>query len=244
MMQGVFLEGGQRAVVLFHAYTGSTADVRMLGTYLNQKGYTVYMPLLSGHGTADIRLVLEHTIDEWAIEAESAVRFLEEKGYDQIAVFGLSMGGMLATSVLCKALQTIVGGGVFNTPIPLNDFTAVRQMFFTYANKLYKEDMGDRHVYDAYIQENTLTQMSSIQQFTEYVVEQLNRISVPFYIAQSGNDELIPSDSGEKLMQRLNFTSVDYRFFPEATHVITVGTYRSVFFETVYNFTETLEWKI
>lgn len=243
-MRGIFLEGNQRAVILFHAYTGSTADVRMLGTYLNQKGYSVYMPLLSGHGTDDIRHVLAHTIDRWQLEANEAVQFLVEKGYTQIAVFGLSMGGMLATSVLCERFKSVVGGGLFNSPIPLIDFTAVRQMFFTYANRLYKPGMGDKAMYDTFIQERTLEQMQNIQRFTEYIVEKLNHISVPFYIAQSGKDELIPSDSGEKLMQRLHFTSVDYRFFPEATHVITVGAYRNVFFETVYDFIETLEWKI
>lgn len=243
-MQGILLEGDQRAVILFHAYTGSTADVRMLGTYLNQKGYTVYMPLLSGHGTPDIRLVLAHTIEEWMDEAKEAMRFVESKGYEQIAVFGLSMGGMLATSVLCENFPSVIAGGIFNTPIPLVDFTAVRQMFFTYANKLYKPEMASREDYDAFIAENTLIQMRLIQRFTEKIVGKLDNIHVPFYIAQSGKDELIPADSGERLMQRLRFTSVDYCFFPEATHVITVGAHRSDFFETVYKFIQTLEWKI
>ncbi len=43
---------------MLHAYTGNTNDVRMLGRQLNWQGYTVFAPLLSGHG-GDPRKVLE-----------------------------------------------------------------------------------------------------------------------------------------------------------------------------------------
>ena len=38
-------------VLLVHGFTGSPASMRPWGEYLHQRGYTVTVPLLPGHGT-------------------------------------------------------------------------------------------------------------------------------------------------------------------------------------------------
>ena len=38
-------------VLLVHGYTGSPASMRPWAEYLNQRGFTVRVPLLPGHGT-------------------------------------------------------------------------------------------------------------------------------------------------------------------------------------------------
>lgn len=43
-------KGGDKAVLLLHGFTGNTADVRMLGRYLNERGYTCHAPQYEGHG--------------------------------------------------------------------------------------------------------------------------------------------------------------------------------------------------
>ena len=52
-----FFEGGERAVLLLHGFTGHSADVRMLGRYLNSKGYTCYAPIYRGHGKSPEELI-------------------------------------------------------------------------------------------------------------------------------------------------------------------------------------------
>ena len=42
-------ESNTRAVILFHAYTGTPADVRMLAQFLHRHDYAVYVPVFSGH---------------------------------------------------------------------------------------------------------------------------------------------------------------------------------------------------
>ena len=41
-------KGGDKAVLLLHGFTGNTADVRMLGRYLNERGYTCHAPQYKG----------------------------------------------------------------------------------------------------------------------------------------------------------------------------------------------------
>ena len=44
--------GGNRAVLLLHGFTGSTKDVKRLGEYLQKRGFTCHAPMYRGHGGA------------------------------------------------------------------------------------------------------------------------------------------------------------------------------------------------
>lgn len=50
-------EAGERAVLLLHGFTGNSADVRMLGRFLQSKGYTCHAPIYKGHGVPPEELV-------------------------------------------------------------------------------------------------------------------------------------------------------------------------------------------
>jgi alpha-beta hydrolase superfamily lysophospholipase len=44
-------EGGPCGVLLLHGFTATPVEVKLVGRYLHQRGYTVSGPLLPGHGT-------------------------------------------------------------------------------------------------------------------------------------------------------------------------------------------------
>ena len=111
----VYLEGNQRGIVLFHAYTGTSNDVRMLAKRLHQEGYTVYCPNYSAHVDSDIDEFLGKTPNHWWKESIEAINFLREQGCEKIFAFGLSMGGIMATLAAEKNL--VDGAGVFCSPI-------------------------------------------------------------------------------------------------------------------------------
>jgi Esterase/lipase len=43
-----FFEQGPQAVILLHAYSGSSNDVRLLARFLQRHDYTVYAPIFTG----------------------------------------------------------------------------------------------------------------------------------------------------------------------------------------------------
>ncbi len=88
-------EAGQRAVLLLHGFTGNTADVRMLGRFLEGKGYTCHAPLYKGHGAPPEELV-QTSPNDWWQDVKRGYDFLKEKGYGEIAVVGLSLGGVFS----------------------------------------------------------------------------------------------------------------------------------------------------
>jgi carboxylesterase len=87
-------EGGRVGVLVVHGFTGSPCSLQELAGHLMEAGYTVALPLLSGHGRTPE--ALEHTLwTEWTADAEKAFAWLVERT-DKVFVFGLSVGGTLA----------------------------------------------------------------------------------------------------------------------------------------------------
>ena len=86
-------EGGERAVLLLHGFTGNSSDVRMLGRYLQDKGYTCHAPIYKGHGVAPEELVTSGPGDGWK-DVVMGYDALKRRGHDELAVAGLSLGGV------------------------------------------------------------------------------------------------------------------------------------------------------
>ena len=102
-------EGNTRAVILFHAYTGTPADVRMLAQFLHRHDYAVYVPVFSGHGTPDVDDILNNSPKKWYEDAKKAIEFVKNSGFNTIASFGLSMGGIMATKAATEQLLYYAG---------------------------------------------------------------------------------------------------------------------------------------
>ncbi len=88
-----FHEGSSIGVLLIHGFTGSPASMVPWGKAMADKGFTVRVPRLPGHGSRwqDMNLT---TWEDWYSEVERNFQILKET-CDSIFVFGLSMGGSL-----------------------------------------------------------------------------------------------------------------------------------------------------
>lgn len=80
--------------VLVHGFTGSPAEMRPLGDALALRGYRVLGVQLPGHGTDPDILAQTHW-HEWIDVVREGHDWLRET-CDEVAVAGLSMGGLLA----------------------------------------------------------------------------------------------------------------------------------------------------
>jgi carboxylesterase len=88
------IDGGRIGVLLSHGFTGSPASMTPWGRALADRGFTVRVPRLPGHGThwRDLNRV---GWDDWYAELDSSLSELRA-ACDHVAVCGLSMGGALA----------------------------------------------------------------------------------------------------------------------------------------------------
>ncbi|MFC3634569.1 alpha/beta hydrolase [Enterococcus rivorum] len=240
----LFTENGPCAVLLLHAYSGSSNDVRMLSRFLEKANYTVYSPNFTGHGTLRPEDILAESITKWQQDALDAVTFLKEKGYEQVAVFGLSLGGLIATHLLTESLQGIIGGGFFCSPIfPVKN--KVPENFLKYAENIFsitKINEPDKQQRLQRIQRDVLQQMEEIELFSVKTSEKLNQISVPVFMAQAGNDEMIEASGVYKTAEALKQTRYTLNWYPKSGHVITVGPDHKQLEQDVLHFLETLSW--
>lgn len=84
-------------------YTGSSKDMNLLGRRLHKAGYTVLCPNFKGHWTTDIFDILNESHLTWLDEAQAAYDWLTQQDFEKVFVFGLSMGGIMATALMTKS---------------------------------------------------------------------------------------------------------------------------------------------
>ncbi len=92
--QPLALNSGPIGVLLIHGFTGSPASMRPWGHDLAERGYSVRVPRLPGHGTTwkDMNTTVWQ---DWYHEVDAALSELRTH-CDTVVVAGLSMGGCLS----------------------------------------------------------------------------------------------------------------------------------------------------
>jgi carboxylesterase len=94
----MYVEGtgtpGQTGVLVLHGFGGSPRSLQELAQRLADVGYTVALPLLSGHGRTPEAMARSRWT-EWTVDAEQAYEWVQARSGRSFLV-GLSMGGTLA----------------------------------------------------------------------------------------------------------------------------------------------------
>ena len=89
-----FLEGTNgKGVLLIHGLTGVPSEMKWVGKELNKKGYTVYAPLLAGHGVDEPTLIKTHWQD-WLESTIDGAHHLRSQ-VDHVFSAGICVGGKL-----------------------------------------------------------------------------------------------------------------------------------------------------
>lgn len=234
-------ESNTRAVILFHAYTGTPADVRMLAQFLYRHDYAVYVPIFSGHGTPDVEDILASSPEAWYEDAIRAVNFVRGEGFHTVAVFGLSMGGIMATKLATEHL--VEYAGTFCSPVSVGNpqLPGLLQSFVMYAKASYQK--MNRPFNEMEMKEKAQKQLTHIQSFAGKVASKLDEVTGSFYIAQGEQDTLVNPESSLELKEGLINAQVELHWYEEAGHVITVSPVRKEFQETVLSFLNQQEWR-
>src|SRR5947199_3869069 len=90
-------EEGSPGVLLLHGFGDTPQTLALLARHLHKCGYSLYAPLLPGHGR-DMAAFRRTGADEWINAARAAYAQMRSR-HDHVSIVGLSMGGALATIV-------------------------------------------------------------------------------------------------------------------------------------------------
>lgn len=87
-------DSSKPACLLIHGFTGAPKEMRWMGEYLHQRGYTCLGIRLAGHATCIDDMVRSRWTD-WTASVEDGYHLLRGVS-DNIFLAGLSMGGVLS----------------------------------------------------------------------------------------------------------------------------------------------------
>ncbi|WP_263697036.1 carboxylesterase [Bacillus thuringiensis] len=235
-------EGGDRAVLLLHGFTGNSADVRMLGRFLEKKGYTCHAPIYKGHGVPPEELVHTGPKDWWQ-DVTEAYQLLKDKGFEKIAVVGLSLGGVF--SLKLGYTVPVLGVVPMCAPMYIKSEETMYQGILAYAREYKKREQKSPEQIEQEMLEFQKTPMNTLKALQQLIADVRNNVDMiyaPTFVVQARHDEMINTDSANIIYNGVESTLKDIKWYEDSTHVITLDKQRDELHEDVYNFLEQLDW--
>ncbi len=218
-----------RAIVLLHGYNDSPQTMRSPARAFNDAGWTVYAPLLPGHGRS-LQSFADSTADEWIDAGRTAVREARAR-HARIAVGGLSMGGAIAM-VLAAEFEAVQGVVLF-APFFVTSrrmkliarlwaLLAVWAKYLTGGNA--SKSIRDPEAREAIIAYRCSTPrlLREVERVVQRARAALPRVTQPVFVAQSTDDYRIPPAQAEAAFAALGSRDKTLHWTTGNGHVITM----------------------
>ncbi|KZR59779.1 alpha/beta hydrolase [Pseudobacillus badius] len=237
-------EAGKRAVLLLHGFTGNSSDVRMLGRFLEKRGYTSHAPHYKGHGVPPEELV--HTgPEDWWQDVMDGYEHLKSLGYQEIAVAGLSLGGVFSL----KLSYTLPVKGIVTmcAPMYIKSEGVMYQGVVDYARQFKKFEGKSDEVIEQEIEAFKKTPMNTLKALQHLIADVRNNIDMiyaPSFIVQARHDEMINPESANIIYNEIESTMKEIKWYEESGHVITLDKEKEQLHEDIYAFLERLDWNV
>lgn len=236
-------EAGKRAVLLLHGFTGNTNDVKRLGRYLTERNYTVHAPLYKGHG-GDPKTLIQSNPNDWWNSVIEGYDELRNRGYEEIAVAGVSLGGIFSLKLgeerPTKAIVTM------SAPALAKNADSLQSRIVDYAIN-YKKLSG---TYDETVDRPEkvaemvrMPALDYLQGMINDTSNKLGTIETPVHILRGLEDDEYYCESADLIYSSVHSRIKSVKTFVNSGHILTLGKERDLVFEEVYRFFEGLKWK-
>lgn len=230
--------GHRVGVLLSHGFTGSPASMRPWGEYLADRGYTISVPRLPGHGTT-VEDMLSTRFSDYTIAIESAYADLAAH-CDVVVVAGLSMGGALALQLAENhpeiAGVILVNAAVASTNKQLLMLPALKHFVKTFpaiANDIKKPDTEESG-YDR----TPLKPLASFVASWKPIRAGLERVVCPVLLVRSAEDHVVDASSARIILGGVGTTDKTEVVLANSYHVATLDNDAAEIFSTSAAFIE------
>lgn len=234
--------GGSKAVLLLHGFTGNTADVKMLGRYLEKRGFTCHAPLYKGHGIEPNKL-LQTGPNDWWQDVVDGYNFLKDEGFSEIAVAGVSLGAVFSLKV--GAELPIKGIVSMCAPMQEKSIDDLYKRVITFAEGYKKFEGKDDEQIRSEMKELKAIPMPSLKELQQFIMDmsgKLNLITAPLFVLQGLLDDSLYKESAEIIYQHVNTEDKQLKWYEQSGHIITLGKEREEVYEDIYTFLCSLNW--
>jgi len=231
-----YLEGNKIGCLLIHGFTGTPAEMKLLGLYLNEKGYTVNGVLLRGHGTT-VEDMEKTNWKDWMLSAESGLIELKKK-CEKVAVIGLSMGGIIALNLASKhSIDYVVS---ISSPIKITNKQAywapVMKFFKKYAIRENKKINPEIEDYALIYDKTPIVSVSHLLSLITRTKLRLRKIKAPLLIIQSKKDNTVIHESAQYIYDHTGSNIKKLVYLKESGHVATIDCEKEKVFREIWEF--------
>jgi len=237
------------ACLLIHGFTGTPKEMRWMGDYLSQQGFTCLGVRLAGHATNPEDMIASRWTD-WTVSVEDAFSTLLGVT-DNIYLVGLSMGGVL--SLLMSTRLKVKGVVAMSTPYWLRDdnprlkYIGLLSKVMPYLPKS-KEAPGtgwfDKNAWQEHVSypQNPVRSIGELNKLLSEMRAALSQVKVPVQLIHSRDDKYVAPESMEHIYADLvNASDKTKLTITGSGHVVTRDAARRQVFEAAVEFIKRVE---
>jgi carboxylesterase len=232
---------------LIHGFTGAPKEMRWMGEYLQQRGYTCLGVRLAGHATDPKDMVRSRWTD-WTASVEDGYHLLCGVT-DEIFLVGLSMGGVL--SLLMSTRLDVKGVVAMSTPAQLPGdrnypawFLQLISLFVRYKPKTSVDKVPgsgwfDKTAWQEHVSypQNPVRSAAELKKLILAMRAALPKVHVPVLLMHSKDETYVLPDSLEQIYAGLtNVSDKTKLYLTGSGHVLTRDASREQVFQSAAEF--------
>ena len=230
-----------KGVLLVHGWTSTAYEVRRLGKYLNEEGFTVSGPMLRGHGTQpeDLENV---TYQDWLADLLKAYDELE-KECEKVYIGGTSIGASLAILLALQRPQT-KGLVLMATPYKIKLESLLEMWgklilpFKKYNRKFYPPTFGAATTITRVIAYQKYSTKSALEviKLVKAAREKFAEIKQPCFLIQSKQDHVVSHGSMDRIYEKISSGIKKKKYINRAYHTFISDIKNEHVFEEISDF--------
>lgn len=233
-------------IVFVHGFTGSPASMRPWAHHFQERGYTVRVPRIPGHGTRweDLN---EVRWPEWPEKVLNEVEAIASS-CEHIFIFGLSKGGantLYAASAIAESIHSKKLKGIVLVN-PMIHIPGIRIKFAPLIARFVKglpsvgDDIKkpgvDEYGYDMLPTKGVL----QLSQFLKEVRSRLPKVKIPLLVFQSVDDHVLPVSNTEIILNEVASERRHRVTLTNSYHVATLDYDADIIFSQSLDFVQEL----
>ncbi|MFE2427976.1 alpha/beta hydrolase [Streptomyces sp. NPDC059373] len=234
-------DGGEIGVLLCHGFTGTPQSLRTWADHLAERGLTVSLPLLPGHGTRwqDMQLT---GWQDWYAEVDRELRSLTAR-CSQVFVFGMSMGGALTLHLAAQHGDAISGIVLVNPSVKadshqLKAVPVLRHLVPSVPG--IASDIAKDGAQEVGYDRTPLHAVHSLSRFWKLVRNGLPQVTQPLLLLHSRVDHVVHPSNSAVVLSRVSSADVTERVLERSYHVATLDHDAEQIFDESYAFVQRL----
>lgn len=237
-----FFPGDSTGCLLVHGFTGTPSEMRPLGEYLAEQGYSVMGIRLAGHATQPTDMMRMRWWD-WIASVEDGINMLRTCT-KRIFVIGLSMGGIL--TLISAARYSIHGAVALSTPYSLKkDWRLNIVKLYRYIQPEIQKHRSDtpsqnhvsNHIDYPKYPTTSIIELMALQSEMRTL---LHQIQVPILLMHSKLDNTALPISMPTIYEHLVIKDKDMIWLEKSGHVITLDAEKDFVFQSINQFIQRL----